>query len=181
MTALAVLLLLAACTRDEPRPAPSWERLTPRSTAWTIRMPSDWTTSTEVLEPGPRARVGVMTTAVSNVEFHPGRDAPSPNGRGGAGRLGDRAGIVLIQLLWDPNEKDPWKPPRNQLLRMSPSRWHDDAQNQGWRFRERKICMGWRPAMRQCVSVVEWHSSSASEADLSRMSEIASSIELAAT
>jgi len=119
-----------------------------------------------------------MTTAVSNVGFTPSDDAPSPNGRGGASELGDDAAVVLVRLLWDPNQEEPWDPSGDELKRLPPSRWHEDAQNPGWSFRERKLCIGSRWFLGNCVSVLEWRAPDTSEVELDRMEAIASSVEL---
>lgn len=173
-----LVLLIPACIEDEGDPPISTSReVSVRGAPWTITMSPAWTISTEVFEPGPRDRVGIMTTAVANVNVHPDERAPGPNARGGASNeFGKNATIVLIRLLRDPNQKDRWNPRGPKLRRLGPSRWHDDAQNPGWSFRERKFCMGSRWLLGNCVSVLEWHGPDASQMDVDRMQSVASSI-----
>lgn len=170
-----ILLLFASCTSDQPRTDETWGEMRVESAPWTIKVPPGWAIDTEVFEPGPRDRVGMMTTAVSSVSFRPDEDAPSPNARGGAASLRDDAAIVLAKLLWIPEQHKRWDPPGTELRRFPPSRWHDDAQNPGWRFRERKLCIG----SRSCVSILEWHAPNASAKHLDWMEEVASTVELA--
>jgi hypothetical protein len=172
--ALLIAGLLAAWIPDQQPPDDAWKQLTVTDAPWTIHVPPDWRDATEVSKPGPRDRVGMMTTAISSVRYRPDERAPSPNGRGGASQLPDDGAVVLLHLLWTPGEK-PWNPRGTDTTRLPPSKWHDDAQNPGWQFRERKMCVG----ARSCVSILEWHGPDTSPEQLGRMEEIVSAVELA--
>jgi hypothetical protein len=80
-----------------------------------------------------------------------------------------------VLLLWSPPD-DPigWNPadPSTAIV-GSPTKWHEDAQNPGWEFRERNVCLAG-----ECVSVLEWHGPDASEEDISWMKRIAQSLQL---
>jgi len=178
VSALVLASLLIACTARPPRSVDSWDEATPESTPWTVRVPPGWDTSTEIFQPGPRDRVGMMTTAISDVAFSPTEHAPSPNGRSGASELGDEAAVVLVRLLWDPNQEKAWDARGNELKRVPPSRWQQDAQNPGWEFRERKLCVG-SPSRGNCVSILEWHAPRTSEEEIDRMEAVASTVKLA--
>jgi hypothetical protein len=114
-------------------------------------------------------------TWTSNVSHAWEFEDPGPNSSSGATRsLGDGAAVVILTLLWEPSHHSLWSPARqSSLTRQPPTRWHDDAQNPGWRFRERKLCLG-----RECVSIVEWHGPSTSRIENDRAGEIASSVRL---
>ena len=85
--------------------------------------------------------------------------------------------LVLVQRLWYPaDEPIAWDPQLNATLARRPSpRWREDAQNAGWMFRERKLCLG-----DECVSVLEWRGPSASANDIELAESIAGSVELQA-
>ena len=173
---LAAAVALAACTpaRDVPQEPDAWRQAQPGKVPWSISAPSDWHVETRIFAPGPRSIVGVARTAVASVRYVPSRRAPRPNSRRGAtAELGPDGAVVYLLRLWHPAGRL-WDPrPDGEERRVGPSRWHDDAQNPGWVFRERKVCLS-----SECVSVIEWHGPQATSAHVSYLERISSSLEL---
>lgn len=143
---------------------------------WSVAIPSGWQVSTNRSEPDPRLRVGALSSTISNVPFPFDRSSPGPNsGPGASVKLGPSAVVVEVLLLWYPPD-DPieWNPADSVATSAgSPTGWHDDSQNPGWAFRERKVCLA-----DTCVSVVEWHGPYASRQNIGSIQRIARSIEL---
>ena len=121
---------------------------------------------------------GVLTTHVTNVVYSFKSGSPGPNSGAGASRaLGRSAVVVILQYLWSP----PDEPIRWTTLSSSsttevrhPTEWHDDAQNPGWVFRERRACVEDR-----CISAVEWHGPDASPQAINQGEGVTKSIRLA--
>jgi hypothetical protein len=144
---------------------------------WSAAIPPGWHVSTNRSEPDPRLRAGVLRTHISNVRYSFDLDqmAPGPNsGSGASDKLGPSAAVVEVLLLWSPAD-DPigWNPSDSSTLVRSPTGWHDDAQNPGWEFRERRACLA-----EKCVWVLEWHGPDASEEVIGSIEQIARSVEL---
>jgi hypothetical protein len=142
---------------------------------WSFPIPSGWQVSTNRSEPDPRLRVGSLGTHLTNVGYVFDDAAPGPNSEGGASeKLGPAAAVVKVLFLWYPPD-DPirWNPPNSATIVRNPTDWHRDAQNPGWVFRERRVCLA-----ETCVWVVEWHGPNASEKVISSIQLIAESIEL---
>jgi hypothetical protein len=102
--------------------------------------------------------------------------SPGPNSNANApGELGDSAVVVFVDLGWYPADQPiAWHPQQGSRTTQDwLSGWHHDAQNSGWVFRERKLCLG-----SECIHVIEWHGPGASSGDVLRAQEIASSVRL---
>jgi hypothetical protein len=142
---------------------------------WSFPMPSGWQASTNRSEPDPTLRVGSLGTHLTNVRYDFDDASPGPNSGGGASEeLGPAAAVIKVLFLWyPPDEPIRWNPPNTATIVRSPTGWHDDAQNPGWVFRERRVCL-----VETCVSVVEWHGPNASEEVISSIQRIAESIAL---
>jgi hypothetical protein len=175
-TILALLIFVAAgCTSsDDPHLT---RHVVSEDVPWTVTIPSGWEVSTDRSEPDPNLRVGVLTTHISNVRYSFGFDqmAPGPNsGHGASEMLGPSAAVVKVMLLWSPaDEPIGWNPPTSSTTVRSPTMWHDDAQNPGWVFRERKVCLS-----DTCVWVLEWHGPDATDEITSSIQRITRSVEL---
>jgi hypothetical protein len=114
-----------------------------------IRVPAGWRVTTSRTDPDPRLITGLMRTYVASISYGFGLDGehPGPNAGGGAStKLGDSAVVVFVELPWyPPDEPIRWDPPAGARLRQTRiTRWHRDAQNPGWRFRERRLADDWR-------------------------------------
>lgn len=145
---------------------------------WSFPVPSGWHVSTSRSEPVPNLRVGALTTNISTVRYSFDFDqmAPGPNsGQDASQKLGPSAAVVKLLLLWNPPDHPiRWNPADSSTtVARSPTGWHDDAQNPGWEFRERQVCLANR-----CVSVLEWHGPDASEDAIGWMERIAQSLQL---
>jgi hypothetical protein len=142
---------------------------------WSFPMPSGWQVFTNRSEPDPRLRVGSLGTYLANVRYDFNDASPGPNSGGGASQeLGPAAAVVKVLFLWSPpDEPIHWNPPNAATIIRSPTGWHRDAQNPGWVFRERRVCLA-----ETCVSVVEWHGPNASEEVISSIQRITELIEL---
>jgi hypothetical protein len=142
---------------------------------WTFTFPSDWEISTNRSEPDPGLKAGVLSTHVASVGYPLGGASSGPNSGGGASAaLGSSAAVLKVQLLWYPaNEPIPWNAEHAATTVGTPGRWHDDAQNPGWVFRERRVCLE-----RACVWVLEWHGPDATEDAIGWLERIAGSVEL---
>lgn len=171
-------MVLGSCTGETARSERPLAMKFSSQVPWAIQVPVFWRVSTIRTEPDPRLMTGLLRTYVASVPypFGLGEQHPGPNAGGGASiKLGDSAVVVFVQLLWyPPDEAIRWDPPAGARLRQTRiTRWHRDAQNIGWRFRERKLCLE-----RACVSVLEWYGPAASELAVTRAEEIASSVRL---
>jgi len=143
---------------------------------WSVAIPSGWHASTNRSEPDPRLRVGALNTYITNVQYSFDQLSPGPNsGPGASEKLGPSAVVVKVLLLWyAPDEPIEWNPEGSSTtIARSPTGWHDDAQNPGWEFRERNVCLADR-----CVSVLEWHGPDASEDAIGSMERMAQSLQL---
>ena len=84
--------------------------------------------------------------------------------------------MVIVDLYWFlPGGADPVEPSRSEDG-GPPTVWHDDAQNPGWRFRERRVCLG-----SACVHVLEWHGPEASGVAIDEGEAVAESVVLDAS
>jgi hypothetical protein len=172
-------LIAGACTSGAPTPTTTPATPTPTygsaAVPWTLAAPLGWRVSTYRSKPDPRLMTGVLESSITNVPYTFDFGSPGPNSGGGASRDLTRAGVVVIvQLYWfPPAEPIRWSPPSSET-RVGPSTvWHDDAQNPGWRFRERRVCLG-----TDCVHVLEWHGPGASGDAIDEGEAIAESLEL---
>jgi hypothetical protein len=172
---LVITLMGVAGCDDDGGGSSGDERIRPKLAPWSLPLPTGWDVSTARLLPGPRSRVGVLRTWTSNVPRAWEFGDPGPNSASGAtSALGDDAAVVILSLFWEPSSLTLWNPTTQaSLTKQAPSRWHDDAQNPGWRFRERKLCLG-----EECMSIIEWHGPSASRIENDRAAQIASSVRL---
>jgi hypothetical protein len=172
-------MTVVACTGSAPMPTvtPGSPAPTLRSAEvpWTLAAPQGWRASTVRTKPDPRLRVGVLESSITNVPYTFDFGSPGPNSGGGASRHLTTAGVVVIvQLYWfPPAEPIDWKPPDDGTAVGPPTVWHDDAQNPGWAFRERRVCLGSR-----CVRVLEWHGPDASGNAVEQGQSIAESVVL---
>jgi len=168
-------VLIVSCTGPAVAPAPPL--FVSNEVPWSFPIPSGWHVSTSRSEPDPKLKAGVLSTHVTNAEYVFDYTSPGPNSGGGASeKLGPSAAVVEVLLLWYPAD-DPieWNPAESSTtVARRPTEWHDDAQNPGWAFRERKVCLADR-----CVWVVEWHGPAASEDAIGRIERIAQSLQLA--
>lgn len=167
-------ILIGSCTG--PDVAGPTRLLVSDEVPWSVAIPSGWQVFTDRSEPDPRLRVGALRTHIANVRYAFDARAPGPNSGGGASEeLGPSAAVVKVLLLWYPPD-DPieWNPADSSTtVARSPTGWHDDAQNPGWEFRERKVCLA-----DTCASVVEWHGPDASEDAIGAIERIAQSLQL---
>jgi hypothetical protein len=170
-------ILIGSCTgadvADSTRPFASDE------VPWSFPIPSGWHASTNRSEPDPNLRVGSLSTNVSTVpySFDFDQTAPGPNsGQGASEILGPSAAVLRVLFHFYPAD-DPigWNHAESATtVAKRPTAWHDDAQNPGWAFRERRVCLE-----DLCVWVVEWHGPEASEDAIVWMERIAQSLQLA--
>lgn len=145
---------------------------------WSFPIPSGWHASTNRSEPDPNLRVGSLSTNISTVRysFDFGQMAPGPNsGQGASEVLGPSAAAVRVLFHWYPaDEPIGWNPADSSTTVVKrPTGWHDDDQNPGWAFRERRVCLE-----DTCVWVVEWHGPEVSEDAIGWMERIAQSLQL---
>jgi hypothetical protein len=175
-TILALLTFVAAgCTSPD---GPHLTRhVVSEDVPWTVTIPSGWQVSTNRSDPDPNLKAGVLRTHISNVRysFDFDRNAPGPNsGEGASETLGPSAAVVKLMLLWYPADAPiEWNPSTSSTSVKSPTDWHDDAQNPGWVFRERKACLA-----HTCVWVLEWHGPDATDEVIGSIKRIARSVEL---
>jgi hypothetical protein len=142
-----------------------------------VPIPSGWQASTNRSEPDPRLRVGLLSTHITNVRYSFDQSSLGPNsGPGASEKLGPSTAVVRVLLFWSPaDDSIEWNPADSSTtIARSPTGWHDDAQNPGWEFRERKVCLA-----ETCVWVVEWHGPDPSEEAIGWIERIAQSLELA--
>jgi hypothetical protein len=121
---------------------------------------------------------GILETTLANVAYTFDFDSPGPNSGAGASRELSTAGVVVIvDLYWFPaDELIRWEPADTHTVVGPPTVWHDDAQNPGWRFRERRVCLGGS----DCVHVLEWHGPDATEEAVGEGEVTAESVTLSA-
>jgi hypothetical protein len=178
-----VALLIASCARPDVAKTEGPVRFASKDVPWSFRTPSGWDVSTLRSDPDPDLKTGVLSTYVTNVTHSFGPASPGPNSNAGASdRLGPSAAVVEVSFLWDPpDEPIRWDPTTPSMTvrcpagwPRCPTRWHADAQNPGWVFRERRVC-----SSENCVWIVEWHGPDASEDSVRRLERIAESLELA--
>ena len=146
---------------------------------WSFPIPSGWQVSTNRSEPDPNLRVGSLSTNISTVRysFDFGQMAPGPNsGQGASEKLGPSAAVVKVLFHWYPaDDSIGWNPAESSTtVAQRPTGWRDDAQNPGWAFRERRVCLA-----DMCVWVVEWHGPDAPKDAIGWMERIAQSLQLA--
>lgn len=170
--------VIAGCSEGEIAQATPSRNLESEEVPWSLSVPPGWHASTERSRPDPRMRVGVLRTYIANTAFgfDFDRAIPGPNAGAGASRsLGDSAVVVFVQLLWYPADRPVvWRGSSDGTTSLAwVGQWNADAQNPGWRFRERKLCSG-----SQCVQALEWHGPSATGQDVEQAEEVASSIQL---
>lgn len=172
---VASLAVTSGCTGRKTDGEPQLLTVTPQDAPWSLRLPSEWDTSTARLDVTPRSMTGILRTWTSPDAVDWTFDGPGPNsGSGATDLLGNSTTIVIVQRLWSPGQTSLWNPPHTaRLTDRGPSKWHADAQNPGWVFRERKVCLA-----SECVSVVEWHGPLTSQVDIDSADTIASSIRL---
>jgi hypothetical protein len=166
---------VAGCTEPDVTFASSDTSFTDEDVPWTFTFPSGWEVATSRSEPDPRLKAGVLSTRVSTVMYPFEGSFPGPNSGGGASaELGPSEAVVEVLRLWYPaDEPIAWNPSGTSTTVRSPGMWHDDAQNPGWDFRERRVCL--EP---KCVWVLEWHGPNASEDVVDQLERIAESVEL---
>lgn len=182
----AVLMLLSmpfgACTGAAPAPTTTSPAPTPTfgstEVPWAFAAPPGWRVSSDRSEANPRLRVGVLESSITNVPYTFDFGSPGPNSGGGASReLTSAAAVVIVDLYWfPPAEPIRWNPRDPETAVRPPTVWHDDAQNPGWRFRERRVCLG-----SECVHVLEWHGPGATDAAIDEGEAIAESVALDAS
>jgi len=170
-------ILIGSCTGADVPNASHF--FTSDEVPWSFPIPSGWEASTNRSEPDPNLRVGSLITNISTVRYSFAFDqmAPGPNsGQGASEMLGPSAAVVRVLLHWFPAEEPiGWNPAGSPTtVTKRPTAWHDDAQNPGWAFRERRVCLE-----DLCVWVVEWHGPEASEDATVWMERIAQSLQLA--
>lgn len=172
------LMCVAGCDDDDDGSSSGDQRIKPKVAPWSLPLPTGWDVSTAQLLPGPRSKVGVLRTWTSNVPRAWEFADPGPNSASGAtSALGDDAAVVILSLFWEPSRLSLWNPTTQaSLTKQAPSRWHDDAQNFGWKFRERKLSLG-----EECMSIIEWHGPSTSRIENDRAAQVASSVRLLKT
>jgi hypothetical protein len=179
----ALAILIASCARPDVASTGSLARFVSEEVPWSFRSPSGWHVSINRSKPAPNLKTGVLSTHVSNVSYSFSAASPGPNSNAGASaKLGPSAAVVKVLLLWYPPDKpirwDPGAFPKTVECPAGwprcPTRWHQDAQNPGWVFRERRVCAG-----DNCVWIVEWHGPEASEEVVGWMERDAESLELA--
>jgi hypothetical protein len=118
---------------------------------------------------------GLLRTYIANVRYAFAFDSATPGPNSGAGAseaLGPSAVVVQIDLLWYPPD-GPIAWGEGGLTVGRASAWHEDAQNPGWVFRERKTCLG-----RTCVHIVEWHGPKALDEAVKAGADIAEALRL---
>jgi hypothetical protein len=176
-------ILLASCAPPDVANTGSRARFVSEEVPWSFRSPAGWHVSTSRSESDRNLKTGVLSTHVANVRYSFGPASPRPNSNAGAFEaLGPSAAVVRVLLLWyPPDEPIHWDPGASSMTvrcpagwPRCPTGWHQDAQNPGWVFRERRVCVS-----ANCVWIVEWHGPEASEEAIGWMERIAQSLELA--
>ena len=176
-------LLITSCARPDVAGTGNPPRFVSKEMPWSFRSPSGWHVSTWRSDPAPNLKTGVLSTHLTNVAYSFGPASPGPNSNAGASeKLGPSAAVVKVLLLWyPPDEPIRWDPSGSSLTvrcpaewPRCPTRWHKDAQNPGWVFRERRVCLS-----DNCVWIVEWHGPAASKESVGWLERIAQSLELA--
>src|SRR5918995_5555826 len=142
-----VALLIVTCARPDVANTEASVRFASRDVPWDFRSPSGWEVSTRRSDPDPNLKTGVLSTYVTNVTYSFGPASPGPNSNAGASdQLGPSAAVVKVSFLWGPPEEPiRWAPAASPMTARCPAgwprcptRWHADAQNPGWVFRERR-------------------------------------------
>ena len=175
---MAVMLLVGACTSDAPRsPVFTPSVFVSDQTPWSFVPPPDWHVVTVRSKPDADLITGVLRTYVASVGYDFDFGSPGPNSGAGASRvLGRSTVVVIVQYLWSPPEEAiGWTASSSTTEVRPPTEWHDDAQNPGWMFRERRVCAG-----DGCISALEWHGPEASDEAVALGQGMTESIELAA-
>lgn len=176
-------LLIASCARPDVASTRSPTPFVSEEVPWSFRTPSGWHVSTGRSDADPDLKAGVLSTRVTNVTYSFSPASPGPNSTAGASEeLGPSAAVVEVLLLWyPPDEPITWDPTASSMtvrcpagLPRCPTGWHQDWQNPGWVFRERRVCIS-----DNCVWIVEWHGPDASEEAVGWLERIAQSLELA--
>ena len=170
-------VLLAGCTEGTPSPKDTgWRTVSSARVPWSFAVPPSWHVSTLRSVPIPDAMTGVLRTYGADRAYAFDFGSPGPNSNAKAsGKLGESAVVVFVELGWYPADQPiAWRPKEGfRTVQDWLSGWHADAQNPGWVFRERKLCLG-----SECVHVLEWHGPEARGDDILRAQDIASSVVL---